>query len=110
MVTSKKFDCVREIPRYRALVARANYLAQDRMDIAFATKELSRGMSAPTLGDWDQLKKLGRYLVQHPRAYMEFAYQHSPDKITAVSDTDWAGCRRTRKSTSGGILRVGSHS
>ena len=33
--------------RYRALVARANYLSQDRSDIAYATKELSTKMSDP---------------------------------------------------------------
>ena len=31
------------------------------------------------------------------------------DKIEAWVDTDFAGCRRTRKSTSGGILRLGEH-
>ena len=31
----------------RALVARANYLAQDRTEIAFAVKELCRRMSSP---------------------------------------------------------------
>ena len=33
--------------RYRAWVARANYLSQDRSDIAYATKELTRRMSDP---------------------------------------------------------------
>ena len=32
---------------FRALVARANYSAQDRTDIAFAVKELCRRMSSP---------------------------------------------------------------
>ena len=32
---------------YRALVARANYLAQDRTDIGYVVKELCRRMSAP---------------------------------------------------------------
>ena len=31
----------RDATLYRGLVARANYLAQDRIDIAFATKELT---------------------------------------------------------------------
>ena len=33
---------------YRALVARGNYLAQDRPEIQFAVKELCRSMSKPT--------------------------------------------------------------
>ena len=37
---------------YRALVARANHLAPGRLDIAYAVKELARGMREPTVGDW----------------------------------------------------------
>eukprot|EP00969_Alexandrium_andersonii_P096212 4248494-Alexandrium_andersonii.AAC.1 len=33
----------KEATRYRALAARANYLAQDRPDVQYATKELRRG-------------------------------------------------------------------
>ena len=36
--------------KYRQLGARANYLATDRGDIAFASKAICRGMSAPTEG------------------------------------------------------------
>ena len=32
-----------------------------------------------------------------------------PKGLTIFSDTDWAGCRTTRKSTSGGIAMLGSH-
>ena len=43
-----------EARQYRELAARANYLAQDRIDIQFATKEICRGMCSPTweAGDW----------------------------------------------------------
>ena len=34
--------------RYRALAARANYIAVDRADAQFAIKELCRDMSSPT--------------------------------------------------------------
>ena len=34
--------------QYRALVARLNYIGQDRTDIANTFKELSRDMSSPT--------------------------------------------------------------
>jgi hypothetical protein len=53
---------------YRACVARCNFLSLDRPDIQFATKELSRTMSKPTLHDMANLKRLGRHLKQHPRA------------------------------------------
>ena len=47
--------------------ARANYLAQDRTDIQFATKELCRHMSRPRRSSWLRLKRLARYLLDHPR-------------------------------------------
>ena len=37
----------KEATMYRAMVARGNYLAQDRSDVQVAIKELSRGMSCP---------------------------------------------------------------
>ena len=46
---------------YRALVARANYLAPDGADISFAVKELARKMNAPTEEDWLRSKHLVRY-------------------------------------------------
>jgi hypothetical protein len=49
--------------QYRAIVARALYLCQDRSDIQYATKELSRRMSNPKVKDLRNLKRLGRYLI-----------------------------------------------
>ena len=43
---------------YRALVARGNYLAQDRSDIGFAVKELCRNMSSPSEGGLDGVEKI----------------------------------------------------
>ena len=42
--------------KFRALTARANYLAQDRTDIRFAVKELSRKMAKPNNKDWRKFK------------------------------------------------------
>ena len=39
---------------------------------------------------------------------MKYDYQNA-SRLEAYSDTDWAGCLRTRKSTSGGCLLLGSH-
>ena len=43
-------------------MARANYLAVDRGDIAFCVKELARRMSSPSRQDWERLQRLARYL------------------------------------------------
>ena len=39
---------------------------------------------------------------------VHFGYQEDGD-ITVYSDTECAGCRETRKSTSGGVLMIGAH-
>ena len=98
-----------EVRKYRSLAARANYLALDRCDIQYAVKEICRGMANPTRKDYRRLKRLGRYLVGRPRMVARFPWQKRPGRIDAYSDSDWAGCRRTAKSTSGGALVVGSH-
>ena len=95
--------------RFRAIAARANYLAIDRGDIMFATKEPTRKMSEPTESDWNKLVRLGRYLKGRPRVLMWYKFQDEPSCIEGHSDTDWAGCRRTRRSTTGGYINFGSH-
>ena len=56
-----------DITQYRSLTMRANYLSLDRPDIAYATKELARGMQNPTQGHYSGLKRLGRYLGPEAR-------------------------------------------
>ena len=94
---------------YRALVARGNYLAQDRSDIQHAVKELSRGMANPTVGNAKALKRLGRYLKDRRRVVTMFNYQDATTELTVWTDTDFAGCTKTRKSTTGGVLTHGKH-
>ena len=47
---------------YRALAARLNYLALDRPDLQYATKEIATHMASPSEGHWLLLKRLDRYL------------------------------------------------
>jgi hypothetical protein len=94
---------------YRGVAARANYLALDRSDIQFSTKEVCRGMANPSVADKKKLKRLGRFLVERPRVVMGFGWQGRMEEVSGYSDSDWAGCRRTAKSTSGGALMWGGH-
>ena len=48
--------------KYRGIVARMNYLGQDRSEIQFAVKELGEEMSHPTQASWTRMKRLLRYL------------------------------------------------
>ncbi len=54
-----------EATRYRALVARLNYLALDRSGIEYGVKESAETMSAPCAPDWKLLNTIGRYLKRN---------------------------------------------
>ena len=94
---------------FRGIAARLNYLSADRPDIQYATKEACREMSSPTSGSWRRLLRIGRYLIGRRRLIWKFALQGAVDAVDAFSDANWAGCRASRKSTSGGALMIGSH-
>ena len=98
-----------EASQYRAVAARLNYLAPDRMDIQYAVKEAARSMSAPKKSDWAMVTRIGRYLLGRPRLVMHFKRQNPQSTIVTYTDSDWAGCIRTARSTSGGIVTIGSH-
>ena len=95
--------------RFRGLVARANYLAQDRPDLQFPVKELSRRMATPRHADWQLLKRIARYLIGAPRAVVQYCWQSTPSVLDAYVDSDWAGCKATSRSTSGGAAMMGWH-
>ena len=57
---------------YRASAARAHYLAVDRVDVAFAAKELCRRMSSPVWADWKALRRLAQHLVGVPPLSLAF--------------------------------------
>ena len=98
-----------EATDFRALAARANYLALDRPDIAYATKELCRCFAAPNHRAALALKRLVKYLVGKPRLVWRFFHQPQCSTLTTDVDTDVAGCVETRRPTSGGVALRGVH-
>ena len=87
---------------FRGLADRANYLSLDRVDIQYATKEICRDMAAPKASSMSKMKRLARYLLGPPRQVLMFqpCLEEAPEMLV-YSDSDWAGCLKTRKSTSG---------
>ena len=66
-------------------------------------------MAKPVEGDWQKLTRLGRYLKGSPRCVLEYRWQEETGSPAGYSDSDWAGDRKTGKSTSGGIVMIGRH-
>ena len=84
-----------------------NYMAQDRPDLSVASRLLSQRMAKPTEGTEVGLKRLIRYVRAHPRCWNLMRWD-SGDEVKVLTDSDWAGDKESRKSTSGGCLLVGT--
>ena len=72
------------------------YLFHTRPDICAAVVKLSTKLENPTQGDWKAAKRVLRYLsgtldkgIVYPKE-VEL-------KLWAHSDSDWAGCKKTRR-------------
>ena len=98
-----------ECTMFRAHSARAMYLSMDSPDLKYSAKELCRDFSVPTIQSLDRLKRLIRFLKGLPRLVYLFAWQQDPKGVTLCVDTDFAGCKVTRRSTSGGVALRGTH-
>ena len=55
------------------------------------------------------LKRLVKYLAGKSRLVWRFFHQQDPQVLTTFVDTDFAGCHKTRRSTSGGAALRGGH-
>ena len=93
---------------FRATAARSNYISADRPDIIFACKEVCRHMAQPTNLSEEALKRVSRFFEGRKRLVWRFPYQRVTH-LDVYSDTDHAGCLRTRQSISGGWVMLGSH-
>jgi len=94
---------------FRSQCMRVAYLALDRPDIQYPSKEAARCMSAPTVSGAEALKRIIRYLLAYPRLVWVFRRQVMGSVLAGDSDSDWAGCPVTRKSTTGLVLLNGNH-
>ena len=96
-----------DVTSFRSVAARSNYLGMDRLDIQYGVKELCASMSMSTQRSWRQLKQLERYLVGKADMTWEYKAGARTAMIDVYVDSDWAGDRQQRKSTSGGLVIVG---
>ena len=96
-----------ESTRYRAVVARGIYMGFDRPDMQFAIKEVAKAMAMPTTNHVTKLKRLAKYVNCYSNAEIVYRWGCWDSTILGYSDSDWAGDRESRRSTSGGCLTLG---
>jgi histone deacetylase 1/2 len=89
---------------FRVHVGRLLYISADRLDISYSSKTLARSLHSPTVRDWQQMKHVFRYLLGRPVLPLFFNLNKVPRSIDVFTDSDWASCKKTRRSTSGGIV------
>ena len=77
-----------EAKSFRSIVARINFLAQDRADIQFACKCVCCRMAKPREADWLKLKRIGRYLKGKPRMVQKFQFKDGDANVTGCCDSD----------------------
>jgi len=92
---------------YRRLIGRLIYLTNTRPDIAYAVQQLSQYMLAPTTTHLQAAFRILRYLKGSPGSGLFFAANGTP-QLRAFSDSDWAGCKDSRKSTTGFLVYLSS--
>ena len=95
--------------QFRSGCMRVAFLAMDRPEIQYMGKECARVMNKPSAYGLECLKHIIRFLIGESRLVWHFYEQHMYSMIDAYSDTNWAGCPVTRKSTSCSIMMLGKH-
>ena len=92
--------------KHRAAVAQFVYLAQDRLVLGVAAVEL---VKTAREGDDERRKRFVRYLYGHPDYMQWYPVQEETKTFVLTMDADWATCRDSRRSKSGGTLQLGNH-
>ncbi|KAD3337124.1 hypothetical protein E3N88_32644 [Mikania micrantha] len=86
---------------YRCMIGSLMYLTASRPDIMYATCVCARYQSAPKQSHLSFVKRILRYLKGTPVLGIWYP-ANQICKLVGFTDSDYAGCSLTRKSTSGG--------
>ena len=91
---------------YRSMIGSLLYLCASRPDIMLSVCMCARFQFAPKESHFMGVKRILRYLVYTPNLGLWYP-KGSPFKLVGYSDSDWAGDKVDRKSTSGSCRFLG---
>nr|GFA50669.1 hypothetical protein [Tanacetum cinerariifolium] len=87
--------------KYRSMIGALMYLTSSGQDIVHATCLCARYQAKPTKKHLKEVKRIFRYLWGTVNTSLRYT-KDSGFELTGFLDTDYAGCKDTFKSTSGG--------
>ena len=92
-------ELVKDKVPFRAAVGSLLYLSTaTRPDISFAVGKVARVMENPTRDEWNRVVRIFKYLKK--TSHLAITYGAEED-LKVYSDADYAGCSKSRRSTSG---------
>lgn len=91
---------------YQCLTGSLLYISvNSRPDIAASVAILARKTSNPTQEDWNELKRVAKYLKGTADMYLQLCCESEvPNVLYGYADANWAECRTDRKSNSGYVF------
>lgn len=93
---------------FRSLAGKLQYLTLTRPDLQFSVNFICQKMHQPSVSDFLLLKRILRYVKG--TSEMGITINRGSDStLLCYSDSDWAGCRDTRRSTGGFCTFLGSN-
>ncbi|KAJ9547789.1 hypothetical protein OSB04_020332 [Centaurea solstitialis] len=95
-----------DVTLYRGMIGSLLYLTASRLDIMYSTCLCARYQAEPKESHLTAVKRIFRYLKGTPNLGLWYSKDSGFD-LTAYSDSDFAGCKIDRKSTTGGCHLLG---
>ncbi|KAJ9539488.1 hypothetical protein OSB04_032221 [Centaurea solstitialis] len=95
-----------DVTLYRGMIGSLLYLTGSHPDIMYATCLCARYQADPKESHMKAIKRIFRYLKGTPNLGLWYP-RDSGFNLTAFSDSDFAGCKIDRKSTTGGCQLLG---
>lgn len=92
--------------KYQKLVGQLLYIAiNTRPDISASVSILSQKVSKPSMNDWNELKRIVRYLKGTINLKLRLSNCNEETGLCGYADANWAECRIDRKSNSGYLFK-----
>jgi hypothetical protein len=95
-----------DLKLYRSMIGSSLYLTASRPDIMFSVCMCSRYQAAPKECHLTAVKRIMRYLKYSPNIGLWYP-KGTQFELVGFSDSNYAGCKVDRKSTSGGCQLLG---